>query len=238
MDRAMFDEYVNVVCSILVFVRDEWGETVADAMLNLYVNSAEARRKDLVPDLIRWSRKFRVAWGSLSLIAQDHLRKRTPLPHELADWLYRVLKGTRRQTQTRGRDPIANVFRNRIIVMCILALSGLTGKTTRNRSDLPECHYEGGSACDVVGIAWAKVYKESLSYKCIERILTERASTGITDQSAFHITITMIPAILETDPYYDFPDDISYFYSQITIRLNLYRDLTDRLISYSQIRPI
>ena len=104
MDKATFDQCVEMVSNILTEFRDEWGQTVADAMVNFYVDSEEAKRKEILQDLIRCSGQFKPAWDALGLIARDLRRTGTPFPDELADWLVEleVLGGTRQQPKARS----------------------------------------------------------------------------------------------------------------------------------------
>ena len=175
MDRATFDEYVEFAGLMLVMVREGWGETLADGWVYCYVNYEE-RREDLLLELIVCSEEVKEAWDSLSLIAQGLLLERKPLPHELADWLVQALEGTRPQPKSRGKDPYSNFFRNSAIVLAVSFLSRDSIKATRNGGGPPECCYEGGSACDAVGMAVAEIYEEPRSYKSIEWIWTESAS--------------------------------------------------------------
>ena len=175
MDRATFDEYVAFAGSMLVMVREGWGETLADGWVYCYVNHEE-RREDLLLELIVCSEEVKEAWDSLSLIAQGLLLERKPLPHELADWLVQALEGTRRQPTSRGKDPYVNFFRNSAIVLAVSFLSRESIRATRSGGGPPECCYEGGSACDAVGMAVAEIYEEPRSYKSIEGIWTASAS--------------------------------------------------------------
>ena len=175
MEKATFDAYVEFAGLMLVLVREEWGETLADGWVYGYVHDEE-RREALLLELIVCSEEVKEAWDSLSLIAQGLLLERKPLPHELADWLVQALEGTRRQPKSRGKDPYANFFRNSAIVLAVSFLSRERIKATRNGGGPPECCYEGGSACDAVGLAVAEIYEEPRSYKNIEYIWTESAS--------------------------------------------------------------
>ena len=175
MDRGTFDQYVAFAGSMLVMVREGWGETLADGWVYCYVNDEE-KREDLLLELIVCSEEVKEAWDSLSLIAQGLLLERKPLPHELADWLVQALEGTRRQPTSRGKDPYANFFRNSAIVLAVSFLSRERIRATRSGGGPPECCYEGGSACDAVGMAVAEIYEEPRSYKSIEGIWTKSAS--------------------------------------------------------------
>ena len=175
MDKATFDQYVEFAGLILVIVRERWGETLADGWVSCYVNDEE-RREDLLLELIVCSEEVKEAWDSLSLIAQGLLLERKPLPHELADWLVQALEGTRPQPKSTGKDPYANFFRNSAIVLAVSFLSRESLRATRSAGGPPECCYEGGSACDAVGMAVAEIYEEPRSYKRIEGIWTESAS--------------------------------------------------------------
>ena len=175
MDRSTFDEYVEFAGLMLVIVREGWGETLADGWVYCYVNDEEGR-EDLLLELIVCSEEVKEAWDSLSLIAQGLLLERKPLPPELADWLVQALEGTRPQPTSRGKEPYANFFRNSAIVLAVSFLSRDNIRATRSGGGPPECCYEGGSACDAVGLAVAEIYEEPRSYKSIEGIWTESAS--------------------------------------------------------------
>ena len=61
MDRDTFDEYVDFACEILETIRQDFGETIADGMVHLYVHRPEERREGLLRDLISGSGEFKGA---------------------------------------------------------------------------------------------------------------------------------------------------------------------------------
>ena len=192
VNKATFKKYVAFAVCILEVLCKEWGETVVDRLVHLYVLHVEIRAV-ILRDLIRDSEVSTAAWDSLLRIVKHHYRERTLLPPELADWHAEVLEKTRRRPTTRGRDRCADAHRNYAIVIAVSQLIAVTHlsnrglKATRNRYQksiwIPECCYAGGSACDAVGVAVGRVFKEFLCYKCIERLWTKRASTGINLES-------------------------------------------------------
>lgn len=181
VDRTTFYKYVEFACRILRTERRTWGDTVADAMLQVYKQDTEKQRKVFLHSLIFLSEDYKVAWDSVSRIAQDLLGKRRRPPRELELWIRKVLDGTRPQPKTRGRDLNANVPRDRAMVIAVLALLGKGLKATRNGGRRGKCSYEGESACDAVGIAAKRTYNiKKLEYKNMERIWLDAVSNGIT----------------------------------------------------------
>ena len=68
-------------------------------------------------------------------------------------------------------------------------------KEEKEKADFPDCCREGGSACDVVGEAVHLIYKDSLGYKSIERIWTERVTSGIPLPSRSLLAVVLSPPI-------------------------------------------
>ena len=68
-------------------------------------------------------------------------------------------------------------------------------KEEKEKADFPRCCHQGGSACDVVGKAVYRIFNDSLGYKSMERIWTERASSGIPLPSLSLLTVVLSPPI-------------------------------------------
>ena len=219
MDKTTFHEYVALASLILEFQRLELGETLVDRWARWY-EEHEERREDLLRELIGCSGTFTAAWAVVNRIAQDYLRTRRPLPPELADWLANVLDGTVRRPKPRRKDRSDNANRNHAIVTAVSYLVDKGLKPTRNilqsipkkteqteqkekqkkqkkqneNLHFPRCCREGGSACDVVGKALKEVYGgKPLRYKSIERIWTERVSSGIPLKSLSLLAVVLSP---------------------------------------------
>lgn len=200
MDKTTFKKCVALAGIILEIQRLELGKTLVERWTQWYEEHGE-RREDLLRELIGCSGKFTAAWAVVNRIAQDYLRTRRPLPPELADWLANVLDGTGRRPKPRRKDPCDNANRNHEIVTAISYLVGQGLHPTRNIArfiakkgqDYPKCCWQGGSACDAVGGALKEVYGESLGYKSIERIWTERASSGIPLRSLSLLAVVLSP---------------------------------------------
>ena len=199
--KAPFKKYVDFAVCILEVLRKMGGETPAEGMVRLYELHPD-EREVILRYLIRDSETHKAAWDALFLIVKYHNRERTLPPQELADWHAEVLEKTRQEPKKKGRNRDGNANRNCAIaiavsqLMTVTHLSDIGLKATRNRikggSLNPDCNSKGGSACDAVGKAVWRVYKESLGYKCIERIWTERASIGIDLESIPSITFGVL----------------------------------------------
>ena len=186
--KAPFKKYVDFAVVILEVLREKWGETPADGMARLYVLHPD-EREVILRYLIRDSETRKAAWDALFRIVKYHNRERTLPPQKLADWHAEVLEKTRQEPKKKGRNPDDNANIKVAIVIAVSQLIVVTHlsdiglKATRNSMKggglNPDCNSKGGSACDAVGEAVGRVYNEFLCYKCIERIWTKRASTGI-----------------------------------------------------------
>ena len=128
-------------------------------------------RSGFLQRLLVGSGETRLAWDSVSLIAQELLRAGEALPAELAEWVADVLEGkhprpSKGALPTRGRD-------RQIYLAVAHVAERFDLKPTRRRKpieggELPICCAEGGSACDVVGAAYG------VGYKAAERAWVER----------------------------------------------------------------
>ena len=197
--KAPFKKYVDFAVVILEVLREKWGETPGDGMARLYVLHPD-EREVILRGLIRDSETRKAAWDALFRIVKYHNRERTLPPQELADWHAEVLEKTRQEPKKKGRDCDTNIKASIVIavsqLIAVTHLSDIGLKPTRNSKKggglNPVCNSKGGSACDAVGEAVGRVYNVFLCYKCIERIWTKRASTGIDLESIPSITFGVL----------------------------------------------
>ena len=165
IDKARFDDLVEQARRELVGT-PLWGQTLPETDVRFFeqLTPSEELRERFIRVLIRHSETDKRGWESLSLIAQNLLRKREPLTPVLADWLADVLEDTKGRPVTRGRppqDPLLAVLIARMMQI-IADQCGLnpTRNLTKNvgaqrQLYLPKPCFEGGSAGDVVGVALA-----------------------------------------------------------------------------------
>jgi len=174
MDKPTFDSHVENARRILQHQRQMWGESPAHSFALLYVYHQEEKGTEVLRCLINASIFNKAAWDALRILARVHIWERKPLPPQLLDWLDEVLAQRLPRPKTKGKDPLADFYRNRAIVVAVWYFSHQGMTATRNGSGPGQCCYEGGSACDVVGKALQdkNTYNENLVYKSIERIWT------------------------------------------------------------------
>ena len=135
-----------------------------------YRTAPDSGEKYMLPDLMSESKKTKVAWDALNLIAQDLLREGKRLPPALAEWVRDVLadqlvkKGPKQRPRpARGTNQMEN--RDAILrpvighLKCLFAL-----RATRNAGAPPM------SACDVVAAVM------EMPYKTVEKIWNQRSS--------------------------------------------------------------
>ena len=174
MDEATFQTVVGIARKTIREETEFWGSTPAEGMALLYKRRSVETREVFLRDLIWCSVKIAAAWDSLKLIARDLLRGGESLPAELAEWLAGMLAEEKLRPTRKGQDPDGQVLRNRAIMVAVRHLTKLGINATRNirqkDKHLPHCCFEGGSACDAVGVA------EGMNYKAIERIWANSAS--------------------------------------------------------------
>ena len=172
MDEAAFKDAVEVARGIIDERLETNGETAAEWLGRLYELRPAELRGALLNDLMYCSTKIAAAWDGLELIAGKLRREGQPFPPDLARWL----QDRPRRPTKRGPDPDGDLPRKLAVAVAIryLARCGwkpVTRKVPRNNKKLTLCCVEGGSACDVVGVA-AGIG----GYKNVERIWTESAS--------------------------------------------------------------
>ena len=134
--------------------------------MSLILNSRDEDRELLEGRLIGLSRSERWAWDAVNAMSQAALRNPSEsLSPVLRTWVADMLAGNEPRPRVRGKR-LAN--RDLAIADAIALLCEIYGlKPTRSLRGHPECYAEGGSACDVVGVA------AGMTYKAVERIWTE-----------------------------------------------------------------
>lgn len=176
MDKARFNYLVEFTRhNFIDYKRGLW-ETPAKGWAYSYKILPERgdERGKMLRNLIDDSKKTKLAWDSVSLIAQEHLREGSALPPELRDWVVDVL-AEKRTRPTKGAQAMSG--RDRMVSLAVVHLADRFGlKPTRNiekdkgdEESQGHCSAEGGSACDVVGKAVGRV-----GYKAVEQIWTNR----------------------------------------------------------------
>ena len=174
MREETFAAAVEIARKVIAHETELWGETAAAGFAHLYHRRTEDSHEAYVHDLVFCSKEIRAAWVALRLIAAQVLREGKPLPPELASWTADVLE--KRLDRPPGKDKDASLAKKRAFMVAIRHLNNQGMKATRNKTQnrkvLPEACFEGGSACDAVGVATKK------NYGSVEGIWTESASPG------------------------------------------------------------
>ena len=132
--------------------------------------------------LIERSKGNRNTWDGLNLIAQETLRRREPLPDDLAVWVADVLDGEQPRPKLRGSrrssgqlaSGSSKFLQHHLIVTAIDILATKGYRPTRRDyyTHGETCCPEGGSVFDAVGVAFGKPDK-ALGYKKVEALWTE-----------------------------------------------------------------
>ena len=195
MNEETFEAAVEVARDIIRDTEEtfaEFGASTPELLARLYRDQpAEIQERNL-HRLIWCSEEIVAAWDAVSRIAQDLLREEGSLPPELAEWtadvLDDVLAGRRPRPTKRGPDPDANLARDRAIVDAVqwLNQSGLKAmrNAIRNKDRLPtKACFEGGSACDAVGVA------ACMGYKNVERVWTKSAAPDSPIRRRKHVVV-------------------------------------------------
>ena len=154
--------------------RDKW-ESPASIYVRLFWYSREPVGGKCSPDreisldgLIGLSKVDRYVWDAVNLISQQHLSTGGVLPDPLAQWVADLLADQtiqEREDKLRPRPTKGRELRIRDSMMC-LAVARLVARGYRatRREGKAQASAEGGTACDVVGKAFFK------SYKNVERV--------------------------------------------------------------------
>ena len=174
MRKETFQAAVEIARDSIRQVEDVLGASTPGGFAHFYKMLPAENREDYLRILIWCSEEITVAWDGVKLIVEELLREEKPLPPELAIWEADRLAGQRPRLTKNGPDPDGDNIRNRAIVDAVQWLTQNGFKATRNRIRnkrvLPEACFEGGSACDAVGVA------AGMTYKAVERVWTESAS--------------------------------------------------------------
>ncbi|MDE0101724.1 MAG: hypothetical protein OXN89_05035 [Bryobacterales bacterium] len=153
MDKATFQEAVEFVRDINQKCDESHGDQPEGGIVCLYELRPPDLREDLVHDLIYCSTGIMAAWDALDMLTGKLQREGNTLPPDLARW---VADRPPRPTK-RGPNPDRDVLRNIGMMIAIRALElrgwSTTRRVTRNGKELRHCCAEGGTACDVVGVA-------------------------------------------------------------------------------------
>ena len=174
MDEVTFDDYVKYVERSFFSEHQPLStETPEVTRARMYRAVLPVRsRGEYLHELIAESATSKRAWDSVALIAQGLVQEGEPLPPELAEWVVDVLsdqstQGDRRRPRpTKGGNPEAN--RDWLICLAVSHIARTFGLAPTRPGGPPKCCAEGGSACDVVGRAASKGYKNT------ERIWSKR----------------------------------------------------------------
>ena len=173
-----FENYVEYACSIWSLFGRQQGETLADALANQYF-VFEVVGQEILQELIRCSEKFTPAYDALGLIGRRLRRKGMPIPDKLADWLVELeeLGGHRVRPKPTGKGPYAHYYRNLFIFHVIYTLRVEVNLNPTRAGGGPEkCSREGGTGCDVAGVALSRFDKDKKVpyYKTYEDIWGRR----------------------------------------------------------------
>ena len=146
------------------YCRDLW-ESPAKGFAYSYTALPPHGQDEFLRDLIEQSKQTKLAWDSVSLIAQEHLRAGPGLPPVLRDWVVEVLA---RRKERPAKGSRATSGRDRMICFAVHSLKNrFELKPTRNDAtvDKKPSHMSG---CDVV----AEAFDEN--YKTVERAWSNR----------------------------------------------------------------
>ena len=126
----------------------------------------------LEENLICLSRSEGWAWDVVNAMAEAALRHPyQPIHPELATWAADRLAGHEPRPRVKGKRLVNRdlAIADSIVVLCKI----YDLKPTRSLRGHPECCAEGGSACDLVGVA------AGMTYKAVERVWSEWSSSGL-----------------------------------------------------------
>ncbi len=171
MDKSTFNKLVRETRLRMRIIsksfENSYGSNPAEMIAKTY-SSAEG--EEFLSSLIERSDIKRAAWDTTNLIAQKLLRKGEQTPPELAEWVADLLAGKR--SIPSGPNPGTHFVRNITIYIAIRWLE--TKKNippTRNdeKKSIPDkainrCCYQGGSGCDIVGMAVFEECGDDLTY--------------------------------------------------------------------------
>ena len=181
MDRRTFEEAVRRAL--------RWRNRIESALKSEAEMAAKSYRTAVSSGatyrltlLIERSKGNRNTWDGLNLIAQETLRRREPLPDDLAVWVADVLDGGQPRPKLRGSrrssgqlaSGSSKFLQHHLIVTAIDILATKGYRPTRRDyyTHGEACCPEGGSVFDAVGVAFGKLDR-ALGYKKVEALWTE-----------------------------------------------------------------
>ena len=185
MDRRSFEKAVH--CAL------RWRNTMesdlkseAEMVAKSYRTAVSSGATYRLTLFIERSKGNRNTWDGLNLIAQETLRRREPLPDDLALWVADVLAdlldGEQPRPKLRGSrhssgqlaSGSSKFLQHHLIVTAIdiLATNGYRPTRRDYSTHGATCCPEGGSVFDAVGVAFGKPDR-ALGYKKVEALWTE-----------------------------------------------------------------
>lgn len=173
MDKEKFAEAVRAAEFVMACSAYNGKTSGAAHAMALITHSRDG--DGLEENLICLSRSERWAWDAVSAMTQAALRHPyQPISPVLATWAADMLAGNEPRPRVKGKRLVNRdlAIADTIVVLC--KLYGL--KPTRSLCGHPECCAEGGSACDVVGVA------AGMTYKAVERVWSEWGTSGLVHQ--------------------------------------------------------
>lgn len=169
MDEERFLEAVEIARDSIRQTEEAFGASTAEQIAGFLRDAPTETRERYLRVLIWVSEEIMAAWDAVSLVRQDLLLEGEAIPPELAEWEVDRRAGKRQRPTRPGPDPDANLARDRAIVDAVQWATQNGFTATRNRIRGKEklstqACFQGGSACDVVGVA------ANMGYKNVERI--------------------------------------------------------------------
>ena len=159
-------------------VHEQHGETLVEVWVRHYVRDCEEDcREYFSRSLIYCVDTIPEARKALKLlVTYHHDHNLLPLPRMLKVWTRMMAWGIRQKPTSPGPSPCGDTVRNWAMAQAMvhaIEVEGLqpTRNITQKGNYLPNCCFEGGSACDVVGKAVGEHYGEHLGFKRAEGIL-------------------------------------------------------------------
>ena len=182
IDWMTFKEYVGYARELVTILHMRHGKRLAEVWARRYARDCVGDdRTVFIHELLMCSEQESEAWNALELIVLYHHLHEIPLPQALQLWTSLVAADIRREPKTSGTEAYTLFVRDMAIVVIVFLLTEGEGiKATRSVDGVSVCGYEGGAACDVVGVALAELDgvrpEDGLKYKTIEGIWTASAS--------------------------------------------------------------
>lgn len=173
-----FENYVEYACSVYKAASWWYAETLAKALATQYFVHTVAQPR-ILEVLIRCAETYKPARDALGHIMRSLRRQGRPFPNRLADWLVELkeLGGHLVRPKPIGREPYTNFSRNAFILHVVYTLRVEVNLNPTRAGGGPEkCSREGGTGCDVAGVALSRCDndKEAPKYKTYEDIWGRR----------------------------------------------------------------